>query len=158
MSTNSFIGILENNQIRGNYCHFNGFLDDNGKMLFEHYQDEDKIHKLINLGSLSYLDEEVEPKSDIPHTFYKPQKNVTLAYHRDRKDPLKVYEFKKMESFKEHISSSTYEYIYIRFKGVWFYVKKLNGKFVAYPLDNEKCFEDGYKFHEHKLLKQMMEE
>mgnify|MGYP003310227527 CR=1 FL=1 len=54
MSTNSFIGILENNQIRGNYCHFNGHLDNNGKMLFEHYQDEDKIHKILSKSKIFY--------------------------------------------------------------------------------------------------------
>lgn len=35
------------------YCHFDGYLDNNGVILYDHYQDENKIRRLIDLGDMS---------------------------------------------------------------------------------------------------------
>jgi (2Fe-2S) ferredoxin len=64
------------------YCHWDGYLSHNGKILQEHYSDPFKLQKLIDLGSLSVLDEEVEPTG--AHCFENAQKGVCVFYGRDR--------------------------------------------------------------------------
>ena len=67
---------------RGIYCHWDGYLENNGLILHQHYQDPDKVRRLIDLGSLSELRERVEPIG--PHSYDTPEKGTTIAYHRDR--------------------------------------------------------------------------
>lgn len=50
------------------YCHWNGYLDHNGKILFEHYTSQQAAEALIALGSLSALG----PKIGIKHPFEAP--------------------------------------------------------------------------------------
>jgi len=54
---------------RGVYCHNDGYILGVGSVLYEHYQNVEKIHQLIDLGDLSSLDSTVEN---------------TRAYMRDR--------------------------------------------------------------------------
>ena len=42
------------------YCHWDGYLSNNGNILLENYQDQAKIEKLIFLGDLSSLAEAIE--------------------------------------------------------------------------------------------------
>lgn len=87
MSTNSKIGIeLECGKIRSVSCHWDGHHKTVGKILHEHYQDKAKVEKLIALGSLSYLEKEVDIPEGVTHNFNKPAEGITVAYHRDRKD------------------------------------------------------------------------
>ena len=72
MSTNSKIGIqLECGKIRSVSCHWDGHYKTVGKMLHEHYQDKAKVEKLIALGSLSYLEKEVDIPEGVTHNFDK---------------------------------------------------------------------------------------
>ena len=101
MSTNATIGIKnEDGTIRSVYLHWDGYPSYTGKMLNENYLDREKVEKLINLGNLSYLAKEVEPTK--AHSFEQPQRDVTVAYHRDRGEDynppsvdLDINEFKK---------------------------------------------------------------
>lgn len=78
MSTKSIIS----NEKGSIYCHWDGYPTGVGKMLLEHYQDADKVNRLIALGNISYLEKEVETEKE--HSFDCPAKGVTVAYHRDR--------------------------------------------------------------------------
>lgn len=70
MSTNSTIAIQNTDgTIISVYCHFDGYIDHNGEILFENYNDEDSVRSLINGGDMSVL------KEDTESTFY---------YGRDR--------------------------------------------------------------------------
>jgi hypothetical protein len=92
MSTRSNIGILgSNGTIRSIYCHWDGYPAHNGRILLEHFKDEDKINQLIELGSLSSLGCEVNPDPEHKHSFEQPQKGVTVAYLRDRGDEVSNY-------------------------------------------------------------------
>lgn len=66
------------------YCHFDGYLDNNGVILYDHYQDENKIRRLIDLGDMSALGKLVEPINGSPHDFKNPDRDVTVFYGRDR--------------------------------------------------------------------------
>jgi hypothetical protein len=85
MSTSSRIGILQlDGTIKSIYCHWDGYLDGVGKMLYEHYQDYDKIQSLIRLGNVSGIRENIAPINGTKHSFEHPQEGVVIAYMRDR--------------------------------------------------------------------------
>jgi hypothetical protein len=68
----------------GIYCHSDGYLDRNGTILLDHYQDAEKVARLIALGDISRLCREVEPEEGTEHSFRLRQEGVTVAYMRDR--------------------------------------------------------------------------
>lgn len=89
MSTNAYIGVVNPDEsITFIYCHWDG--DRLGAVLREHYQDEAKVRALIALGDCSSVDERPSPDSDEPHTFDRPANGVTVAYARDRGEPMQA--------------------------------------------------------------------
>ena len=98
MSTNSRIGMVqEDGSVKSIYCHWDGYVSHNGKILKENYTDPEKVKSLIELGSISYLRTEVEPTE--AHTFNSPQRGITLAYHRDRGEELCIEKDPTVSSF-----------------------------------------------------------
>ena len=56
MGTRSLIGReISPGKFRIIYCHWDGYLENNGKLLFEHYQDSKKVDELLDLGCISSL-------------------------------------------------------------------------------------------------------
>ena len=87
MATRSRIAIEnEDGTVTSIYCHFDGYVEHNGKMLQEHYTDRSKVEQLIALGDISYLRANIEPTGK--HSFNEPEAGVTVAYHRDRGEKL----------------------------------------------------------------------
>ena len=82
MATRSAIGMkTPEGKIKAIYCHWDGYVDNNGRILLNDYTDTEKVKSLINLGDLSSLRSEIGEKQD----FDNPQsENYCLAYHRDR--------------------------------------------------------------------------
>lgn len=120
MATRSRIGIetLEGS-VKSIYCHWDGYPENNGTILLEHYKDREKVEKLIALGAISYLAEEVE--STLDHSFDSPQDRVTVAYHRDRGSSYEGAEFNpSRESF---VKSDVEEYGYLFTQdGEWLFI------------------------------------
>jgi hypothetical protein len=88
MATRSRIAIERpDGSVSSIYCHNDGYPEYNGKVLHEHYQDREKVERLIGLGDISYLEEKVEPAGQ--HTFNSPESGVVVAYHRDRGEDLR---------------------------------------------------------------------
>lgn len=87
MSTRSYIAkqIGEDKYLTV-YCHNDGYLSYNGAMLIDHYNSEEKVDELLKLGDLSCLCEKINPDPSKPHSFDygERQKDVTVAYGRDR--------------------------------------------------------------------------
>lgn len=92
MSTNSRIGLkrLDGTE-KYIYCHWDGYIEGNGLLLQLCYDTPEKIEKLLALGNISSLYEYLE--TDKEHSFDKPQPNVTVAYHRDRGEPLEFWNY-----------------------------------------------------------------
>ena len=85
MSTRSNIGIVNaDNSISGIYCHYDGYLSNNGNILLEHYRSVDIVQQLMTLGDLSSLGEKLYPNVYKPHTFNNKQDDVCVSYRRDR--------------------------------------------------------------------------
>ena len=122
MSTRSYIGISTVEKgityIKYVYCHFDGYtINGVGQMLFEHYKDEKKVKELISLGDISFLAKNINPSKDSNHSFYTPEKDVTVFYHRDRGDtenkPYKIYDF-------QYYPNDIIEYTYLFENGEWY--------------------------------------
>lgn len=120
MGTRSRIGVMHGDKCKSVYCHWDGYLGYNGKMLQEHY-DSSKANFLVALGDLSSLCLEVEIPEGVEHSFDKPASNITVFYGRDRGE--KGTEFKvahTFEQFLEQCNNCAAEYYYIMRDGVWY--------------------------------------
>jgi len=54
------------------YCHWDGYLEHNGRILFDHYTGPKKVDALVKLGNISSLGEEIGVK----HPFDKPRMHL----------------------------------------------------------------------------------
>ena len=85
-------------KIRSVYCHWDGYVANNGRILQENYQDQSKIEALVALGSISSLGAELGEQQDFDDR--SSQKDEwTLAYHRDRGEELVVNEYDDIPSW-----------------------------------------------------------
>lgn len=121
MSTRSYICKSDENGVRGVYCHWDGYPEHVGKILFCYYNDSAIVDKLISLGSISALYPELEPPEGVPHSFQEPVEGVTVAYHRDRGEPLEIIEFKHDKHWRECLGRSSVNYVYVFHKECWFF-------------------------------------
>ena len=130
MSTNSIIAIQEkDDSVTGIYCHWDGYPEGVGAMLYYCYQNPDKIRDLVSLGSISSLHEDVFP-TEPGHSFDHPQRGVTVAYHRDRGEEFSQIKAENLEEFdcqRWRYIGVTYVYLYAVDEGVWY----VNGKPLA---------------------------
>ena len=55
MATRSIIAKLDDKGVQAIYCHNDGYLSNNGKILDQHYADENKVDNLIAQGDVSSL-------------------------------------------------------------------------------------------------------
>jgi len=70
MSTNSTINIQnEDGTVDSIYCHWDGYLEFNGKILQEHYTSEAKVRELISNGDLSILGSEIGEAHDFDYRY-----------------------------------------------------------------------------------------
>lgn len=84
MSTRSRIGIYENGEVKSIYCHWDGYIEHNGCILYNHYRTPEKIKELIALGDISILGRTIGKKTN----FTTPAPDQCVAYHRDRGEDL----------------------------------------------------------------------
>ena len=128
MATRSTIGIKrDDGTINFIYCHWDGYLEGVGKTLKDNYTDEQKIHQLISLGSISSLGDEVFPKSN--HSFDSPEKNVTVFYGRDRGES--DVDYTKVNSFDEY-KKHFEEFNYLWEDNVWKYCCSRDKQFIEF--------------------------
>jgi hypothetical protein len=129
MATRSTIWIKndDNETYDGIYCHWDGYLENNGVLLVENYQDKDKVRKLIELGSISSLDAEVDCPDG--HSFDHPVAGCVVAYHRDRDEDLCVYRNIPFEQLNRYFEEYNYFFIGNR----WKYTKNNKNKLLLVP-------------------------
>lgn len=122
MATRSRIAIEnENGTVSSVYSHWDGYPSHNGHILMEHYKDRDKVQKLIDLGSLSSLAEEVEIPEGVEHSFESPKKDITVFYGRDRGET--NVQAQSHADRKAFLRSDVEEYGYLLTKeGTWLMV------------------------------------
>ncbi len=133
MATRSTIALeFADGTVQQIYCHWDGYLSNNGKILLEHYKDPFKVRDLIDQGSISSLGAEIGSKRpfDNPHKYGSPEyqafnaqyDNQCLFYARDRGEDLVVSKFKNYGDYLKNAQFEEYNYI-LRQDGdqaVWF--------------------------------------
>ena len=129
------------------YCHWDGYLDHNGQILFEHYKDPFKLQRLMDLGDLSSLGPNIGDKHDFdcPHKYgtpeaeawYEDKKEVCTFYGRDRGETgTNARRFKDYADYRKNAQFEEYNYI-LRKDGNWYvefygeYDGELTGAFEA---------------------------
>lgn len=123
MGTRSNIGIVNlDNSIDAIYCHWNGFLSYNGKILLQHYTSTDIVNQLMDLGDLSSLNEKLYPDDSKPHTFQNAQDDVCVAYGRERSESdVDCKTFINIDEFEKYAIGTDAEYQYLFNSGKWTY-------------------------------------
>jgi hypothetical protein len=118
MGTRSAIGVMHGNKAKVVYCHWDGYVDYNGRMLQEHYTSA-KANHLVALGGMSSLKPNVEIPEGVEHSFEKPAEGITVFYGRDRGESGSEFQvcFSDAEMFDKF---GWCEYFYIMQDGVWY--------------------------------------
>jgi hypothetical protein len=120
MGTRSRIGVMHGDKCKSVYCHWDGYLDHNGRILLNHY-DSAKANHLVALGNISSLDHNVEIPEGVEHTFDNPVKGITSFYGRDRGEEGSEFAVDHdFESFMKRVNDSSAEFYYIMKDGEWF--------------------------------------
>ena len=115
------------------YAHWDGYLEHNGKILFENYSDPFKLRELIDNGSISILGPDIGEKHefDNPFKYATPEwetwqnenRKVCTFYGRDRGETdVDAHYFKDFNSYCQDAQFEEYNYILREVDGqaVWF--------------------------------------
>jgi hypothetical protein len=130
MSTNSRIAVMHGTVCKSIYCHWDGYLGYNGRLLQEHY-DSAKANHLVALGDLSSLRRDIGekhafsqfevPKEEVDE-FLALTENMCTFYGRDRGET--GIEFKVAQTFADFLEQCERcgaEYYYVMENGQWYY-------------------------------------
>ena len=134
MATRSTIAIeFADGTVGQVYCHWDGYLSNNGKILLNNYMDPFKVRELVDLGDVSSLGAEVGVKHpfDNPHpygtVFWEIHKekygDMTTFYGRDRgESEVGAKYFKDFADYEKNHQYEEFEYILRQVNGeaVWF--------------------------------------
>jgi hypothetical protein len=127
MATRSTIALeFADGTVEQVYCHWDGYLSNNGQILQQYYTDPFKVRDLIDLGAISSLGKVIGRK----HSFspfegdkedYEAaqQEGCTTFYARDRGEELVKHRFKDYADYKANAQSEEYNYI-LRTDGKWY--------------------------------------
>ena len=126
MATRSIVAKLDDKGVQAIYCHNDGYLSNNGKILDQHYQNEVKVDNLIAQGDASSLRDTIEDT-----TFYMRDRGEENKEATNLNNETKLLEFA--------FESCDAEVVYMFAYGAW------------YVYDNTfvKCYEiASYRFVE----------
>jgi hypothetical protein len=123
MATRSTIAVRhEDGTVSQIYCHWDGYLSHNGKLLMEHYNSLLGAEFLVSKGDLSVLAPRVTPDADRGiHTFDAPQNGVCVYYGRDRDET--DTEPRRFDTRKDFINNCQREEYNYYFNGDWWEVE-----------------------------------
>ncbi len=140
MATRSTIALeFADGTVQQVYCHWDGYLDNNGWILQKHYLDPIKVGNLIELGDMSSLGPEIGEK----HSFDNPYKfgtdeyfaeqvrrhEFTTFYGRDRGETgVEARRYENYEDYKQSAQFEEYNYI-LRRDGQWYVEYHDNSEF-----------------------------
>jgi hypothetical protein len=141
MATRSAIGVMHGDKVKAVYCHWDGYLDHNGRMLLEHYSDSAKANHLVALGDMSSLRPEVVIPEGVVHSFDAPAPDITVFYGRDRNET--GVDFKVFHNDKELFAGIDAQYFYVMKDGVWYVSEGAEWKVLSEAIAEEEKI--GYK-------------
>ena len=139
MATRAIIAKLDDNGVQAIYSHSDNYLEHTGKILDQHYQDEDKVDELLSLGDLSIIDENIGEKINFNDYKLRVENKQCLFYARDRGE-----KYKQAEQFYDENVLIKYGYncdvdfIYMFAYGYWY----------VYDIHNGEAYNELNKFKE----------
>jgi hypothetical protein len=98
------------------YCHWDGYLEHNGKILAGHYINPFKLKKLLALGGFSSLETTVEGTAATAYT--------------QRGEEVSIGKYKDFNEYKHEAQFEEYDYI----------LRQVNGKAVWFVSDHDGAF------------------
>lgn len=105
MGTRSMIGMQTDMGIVGTYCHWDGYLSHNGKILQDHYNTPERALAVSRAGYISALEADLE-------------KSIAESANTD-----KPSNHKTERGFISYAAGSDCEYAYLFKDGKWFWCK-----------------------------------
>ena len=109
------------------YCHWDGYLEHNGKILAKHYIDPFKLRQMMDLGDMSSLGERIGTQ----HAFDKAPEGECTFYKRDRNE--NGVSAKRFKSYEDYVANHQYEeYEYI--------LRNIDGKAVWFVADHDNIY------------------
>ena len=125
MATRSVIAKLDDNGIKAVYCHNDGYLEYNGKLLDTHYTNENKVDKLLAEGDISSLGREIGIKTDFKSSCYNEGDEFAYQckfYARDRGEKgTEAQEFKDdIALLDSDLVSMSNGFVYLYAYGTWY--------------------------------------
>jgi hypothetical protein len=127
MATRSTIALeFADGTVEQIYCHWDGYLENNGAILAQHYKDPFKVRELIDGGAISSL----RPTIGTKHPFSQFEckdgeydkalyEDMTTFYARDRGEDLVKNKFKSFADYQSNAQREEYNYI-LRSDGKWY--------------------------------------
>jgi len=118
MSTTSTIAVVNTDgTVTQIYCHWDGYLEHNGRMLVNHYPTLELASKMVKKGDLSSLGTTIGRKHE-----FNANVECCTYYGRDRGET--HTKPKKFKSLEDYVSNGrTEEYNYLFMDGIWSYAK-----------------------------------
>lgn len=129
MGTRSRIGVMHGDICKSVYCHWDGYLEHNGRILQEYYNSS-KANHLVALGDLSSLRPEIgeahafsyhDLPSDQIEAFKAATEDMCTFYGRDRGET--GTDFKSdltFETFYDRAEGCGAEWYYVMQDGAWY--------------------------------------
>lgn len=115
MGTRSFIAMKTNTGYKGVYCHWDGYLDHNGRILYEHYKDNFDVAMLLDMGNMSSLGKSIGDKT----SFDAPVPDQCVFYHRDRGEEFRVTTTPTLDRMLRYAECSGAQYFYLFDGNLW---------------------------------------
>ncbi len=104
MGTRSTIALeFADGTVQSVYCHWDGYLDNNGQILLKHYSDPFKLRDLIDLGGFSSLSATVEETKEVAYT--------------QRGEERRIDKYKDIEDYRANLYGEEYDYILCQREG-----------------------------------------
>lgn len=172
MSTHANIALLKpNGDIQSIYCHYDGYPQYVGKILNEHYNNQERVEQLITLGNIEALGEKLEPSElELKYQHWYSQEYLSLDKEERKRLKLDAQKhIRKMSGYKDPTLAKSLnhlcleEYIYIFTPKGWYMVRPsdpfafTNEELTELTYDIKFAIENNVEPRRWQLLKDVVE-
>ena len=139
MATRAIIAKLDDKGVKAIYSHSDNYLAHTGKILAEHYKDENKVNELLAQGDVSIIDENIGVKIDFNDYKTRYANKQCKFYMRDRGEKYKhATQLKDEKELIEFSNNCDVDFIYMFAYGYWY----------VYDIHNGEAYNEINKFKE----------
>lgn len=142
MATRSRIGIQgEDGKIRSIYCHWDGYIDGNGKMLDKYYTTPEQVNALMDCGDISslgtYYDEAISKFKWAKQFAYNINTAEYKAFEFLTGDVTMAYKDRGEDNVGAVTSNTLDDFLNLSEEYVYLFKKDENGKYQWYVLGGD---------------------